>query len=87
MQDYYKTLSETEPIKTVPTKTEGYPPIQMFSVGLLIGKRPFQRQCQNKTALFRVHCQQVPKTHYSSAEHRRPQCKNDERSSSSVYAV
>ena len=34
-------------------------------------------QCQDKTALFRAHCQQVPKTHYSSAEHRRPDCKQD----------
>ena len=25
-----------------PTKTEGYPPTPMFSVGLLIGKYPFQ---------------------------------------------
>ena len=28
--------------ETEPTKTEGYPPIPMFSVGLLIGKHPFQ---------------------------------------------
>ena len=39
-------------------------------------------QCLYKTPLFRAHCQQVPKTHYSSAEHRRPHCKQDERSSS-----
>ena len=44
-------------------------------------------QCKDKTALFRAHCQQVPKTHYSSAEHRRPHCKQDERSSSPHYAV
>ena len=45
----------------------------MFSVGLLIGKRPFQDEAMpGKTALFRAHCQQVPKTHYSSAEHRKP---------------
>ena len=54
----------------------GHPPIPMFIVGLLIGKRPFQDgQCLNKTALFRAHCQKVTKTHYSSAEHRRPHCK------------
>ena len=44
-------------------------------------------QCQDKTALFRAHCQQAPKTHYSSAEHRRPHCKQNERSSSPRYAV
>ena len=38
-------------------------------------------------ALFRAHFQQVSKTHYSSAEHRRPHCKQDERSSSPRYAV
>ena len=27
---------------TEPNKMEGYPPIPMFSVGLLIEKRPFQ---------------------------------------------
>ena len=49
---------------------EGYPPIPMFSVGLPIGKRLSRTgQCLDKTALFRAHCQQVPKTHYSSAEH------------------
>ena len=31
-------------------------------------------QCYDKTSLFRTHCQQVPKTHYSSTEHRRPHC-------------
>ena len=55
----------------------------MFSVGLLIGKRSFQDGAYlDKTALFRAHCQQVPRTQYSSAEHRRPLCKQDERSSS-----
>ena len=44
-------------------------------------------QWQDKTALFRAHCQQVPKTNYSSAEHQRPHCKQDERSSSPRYAV
>ena len=29
-------------------------------------------QYLDKTALFSAHCQQVPKTHHSSAEHRRP---------------
>ena len=38
-----------------------------------------------KTALFMAHCQQVPKTH--SAEHRRPHCKQDERSSLPCSAV
>ena len=47
----------------------------MFSAGLLVGKRPFQNGAMSgKTALFRAHCQQVPKAHYSSAEHRRPHC-------------
>ena len=44
-------------------------------------------QCLDKTALFRAHCKQVPKTHHSSAEHRRPYCKQDECSSSPCYAV
>ena len=44
---------------------EGYPPIPMFSVGLLIGKRPFQDGAMLETALFKAHCQQIPKTHYS----------------------
>ena len=41
---------------------EGYSPIPMFSVGLLIGKRPFQDGAMpwHKTAFFRAHCQQVP---------------------------
>ena len=39
-------------------------------------------QCLDKTSLFRVHCQQVSKTHHSSTEHRRPHCKQNERSSS-----
>ena len=67
-----------------------YPPIPMFSVGMLIGKHPFQDgQCQDKTALFRAHCQQVPKTQEedSSAEHRRPHCKQNERFLSPRYAV
>ena len=60
---------------------ERYPPIPIFSVGLLIDKRLFRTgQCLYKVALFREHCQQVPKTHYSSAEHRRPYCKQDKRS-------
>ena len=40
-----------------------------------------------KLNFFRALCQKVPKTHYSSAEHRRPHCKQDERSSSPRYAV
>ena len=39
-------------------------------------------QCLDKTSLFRVHCQQVSKTHHSSTEHQRPYCKQNERSSS-----
>ena len=63
-------------------------PISMFSVGLLVGKSPFQDGAvPEKTALVRVDCQQVPKTHYSSAEHRRSHCNQDERSSSPHYAV
>ena len=44
-------------------------------------------QYQDKIVLFRAHCQQVPKTHYSSAEHRRPHCKQGERSSSPRSAL
>ena len=55
----------------------------MFSMGLLIGKRPFRTgQCLDKISLFQAHCQQIPKIHYSSAEHRRSHCKQDKRSSS-----
>ena len=35
-------------------------------------------QSLEKTALFRTHCQQVPKTHYSSAQDQRPHCNQDE---------
>ena len=67
---------------------EGYPPIPMFSVSLLIGKRPFQDGAMpGLNALFRTHCQQVPKTYYSSVERRRPHCNQDERSSKPRYAV
>ena len=39
---------------------EEYPPILMFSLGLLIDKCPFKTgQCLEKTALFRAYCQQV----------------------------
>ena len=39
---------------------EEYPPILMFSLGLLIDKCPFQDGAMpEKTALFRAHCQQV----------------------------
>ena len=44
-------------------------------------------QWLKKTALFRAHCQNVPKTHYSTAEHRRLHCKDDERSSLPCSAV
>ena len=56
--------------------------------GLLIGKRPFQDGAMSgKAAFFRPHCQQVPKTHYSSAEYRKPYCKQDERSSLFCHTV
>ena len=39
---------------------EEYPPILMFSLGLLIDKCPFQDGAMpEKTALFRAHCQQI----------------------------
>ena len=44
-------------------------------------------QCLEKTALFRAHCQKVPKTSYSLAEHRRPHCKQNKRSSLPRFAV
>ena len=54
----------------------------MFSMGLLIAKRPFKDGAMpGKTALFGAHCQQLPKTHYSSDEHRRLYYKQDKRSS------
>ena len=39
------------------------------------------------TSLFRAHYQKVSKTHYSSAKHRRPHCKQDQRSSLPCSAV
>ena len=47
----------------------------------------FSEQCLEKTYLFRAHCQQVSKTHYSPIKHRRPHCKQDERSSLPCSAV
>ena len=41
----------------------------------------------SKSVLFRTHCQQIPKTHYSSAEHRRSHYNQDERFPSPRYAV
>ena len=35
----------------------------------------------------RAHCKQVPKTHYSPAEHQRPYCKQDKHSSLSCFRV
>ena len=35
-------MTEPNYKQTKPDKTEGYPPIPIFSKGLLIGKRPFQ---------------------------------------------
>ena len=45
---------------------------------MLISKRPFQdgEMCR-KNALFKAHCQQVPKT--SPAEHRRSYCEKNKR--------
>ena len=40
-----------------------------------------------KNNLFRAHCQQVPKIHYSSAEHQRPHCKQDKHSSLSCFTL
>ena len=41
----------------------------MFSVDLLIGKRPFgDKTMPGKSIPFQTDCQQVPKNHYSSAD-------------------
>ena len=37
----YCCLNDRPRPKPKPTKTKGCPPIPMFSVGLLVGKRPF----------------------------------------------
>ena len=69
-------------------QTEGYLPIPMSSKDLLIGKRISRDKAMSgKNALFRAHCQQVPKTYYSPAKHRRPHCKQDEHSSLSCFTV
>ena len=54
----------------------------MFSVGLLIGKRPFQDGAMpEKNYPFQETLPKSYEVHYSSAEYRRPHCKQDERSS------
>ena len=61
---------------------------KVFSESLLIRIRPFQDGTMpGKIALLRAHCQKIPKIHYSSAEHRKPRCKQVERSSLPCYAV
>ena len=65
---------------------EGYPPILMFSLGLLIDKCPFQdgampgKNCPFQGTLSTSMA-------HSSVEHRRPHCKQDERSLLPCYAV
>ena len=69
--------------ETKSAKREGYLPILMFSVGLLIGKPSFSERgdaCGLNLPFWGT-SSTGPNTNHSTAEHRRPHSKQDERSS------
>ena len=76
-------------MSVIALETESYAPIPMFSKGLLIGKSSFQEGVLHGKN-FPFHGTLLTSSedpHYSSTEHRRSHCKQDECSSLPCSAV